>query len=303
MDSRFLRSCEIQEGLRWRLEQRLLGRCRGDDFDINATYPELGVPLLFAAAAVGGIFLDLVLAFPDLDVNIAPNKFTVLHWIVMRRAQSLRTLLRDPRMDLCAEDGAGHTPLELACLFGKVDAVCLLLACDKPQRIRVLGFHDFWDVDNSYFYSKNCSRDPALNGEIRLLTRNYLTMPDICRHRLKVRLGDPGHVGAPLFAMVLLSCDGYMRVPDPAPPATVWNLLVKMQMTGQEKPAAVQLRRLLAISARLPMEVQMTLCNIAGGSSRLSIASGPIDLALRHLIYQNLRDSSILFRLSTLRLL
>jgi len=78
---------------------------------------------------------------------------------------------------------------------------------------------------------------------------------------------------------------------------------VKMQMTGQEKPAAVQLRRLLAISARLPMEVQMTLCNIAGGSSRLSIASGPIDLALRHLIYQNLRDSSILFRLSTLRLL
>jgi len=287
------------------------------DFDINRLYQDLGgCPILHAATVIGGDILRHVLAFPDLEVNgvFGDGMFgdggSAVHVAIAWNERSLRVLLADPRVDLTVANAAGHTPLEFAALFGKLRAVVLLLASDKPQIVRVISRGERRAVDRAGLYAgaavddlgrplPQCSRDELVNWKIRRLLQWYLIQPqDISRHCLKVKTKDPGHVGAPLFALVLLATDGYLAVPVVPPPATLWTFLSKIQVHREEGVAGAYLRRFLGIAARLPIELQMVLCNVAAGSTRANITSAAAEQALRDIIFQDVCHSSFSLRMS-----
>jgi len=68
---------------------------------------------------------------------------------------------------------------------------------------------------------------------------------------------DDLHLAADLFAITVLSCDGYLQ--------------------PRCNPGLVRLLRFFNIASRLPMELQMMVCNRAAGSTRNNISSHHVE--------------------------
>jgi len=92
--------------------------------------------------------------------------------------------------------------------------------------------------------------------------QRFIANPALTRHELRVRLGFTEALAAEVFALTVFLCDGLLQL----------------------KPAIVTTTtRFFAIAKRLPMELQMILCNFVAGSKKQNILRKDSEVAFKSL--------------------
>ena len=240
----------------------------------NAAGPKNRTPLMVACCGGHKEIVDLLLSIPECDINMStPEGFTALSYAceygMMTYAPIVKKLLGDPRIV--------HPSLTLGS-FG----VCPLLGAIRTGSEETASL---LVQDKNFLSSRMAMYFPATIyclGKIRLETPNYVkiakwilaTCPSLDNYEarsfvvpefmfstatmnslinsfyknsakvkteLRLELGIAGRMAAEVFASVVYHCDGYYR------------LLPSEPESNEE--------RFYKIAARLPMELQMILCN------------------------------------------
>jgi len=265
--------------------------------------------LLFDAAWGGSVdgVSSLLKDHPEINVNWTnDHQLTPLHAACWKdRVAVVKLLLTLPNINVNVKDMSGRTPFSLSCFMGSVSAVLVLL---KDSRVNVAlenhngctplwfasyyGQHeivewliasgrDLGDIRSkkqAFFSSDGCTAleiARQMNAmEIVSLLERFMANPTLTRHELRVRLGVLKELAAELFAAVVFLCDGLLqRKPASHPAAT-------------PKPAtdaAIAATRFFAIAEKLPIELQMILCQRVVGSVKDSVLSKDSEAAFKFL--------------------
>lgn len=224
--------------------------------------------------------VQALLARPEINVN---SKDNLDHTPLLKLCRDpnvrvLRLLLRDPRVDATARDQLNRTILWRACGEYRPEVVECLLASGRPvdlhaachsialgtdvtalQLVRTLleGMLVFDDHNKEEEEVKE-----ALGRLVSLLTA-FEADPEATRWDLNFKLGYSEEDSADLFAETVFLCEGLLRVPEEV----------------KDGRAA----RFFSIAGRLPLELQMLLCNLAAGSSSAFIPTRRSEPAFRSL--------------------
>jgi len=196
----------------------------------------------------------------------------------------LARLLAVPGVDVNLVAYGGWTPLSFAAFNDHVDCVRLLIADPRtdwnivaPNYPRTLlhqarnqnsldwliAFHPLPLVlDYQQLSNPSVRTDPRL--------AHFLKCPIAVRHQNRLKLKVIDSCAGELFAVIVLACDDYIRLC----PATA------------EAGNAPLLRRFLAMSRRMPLELQMTLAWRSVGSVREIITRAVSDPAFDSLLFR-----------------
>ena len=217
------------------------------EVDINWENPgHFGRYTSLQVACAKGNFevLSHLLARSDLDVNKRNSwKGTSLLLACLKgRKEAVVGMLQDWRVNVNLADYAGCTPLWWACQCDHLEIVKWLLASGRELDLERKGRFYGREMTPLEVARTNNKREMAE------LLSNFAA--DKTRTRLQVRLELKLHrvLAAELFVLVVFLSDGYLDIakndaPPPIPPS----------------PGA----RFFAMIQRLPMELQMVLCNHA----------------------------------------
>jgi len=245
--------------------------------------------------------VSLLLADPRMDPNKPMNDGTTPFFIACENGHKevVSLLLADPRIDPNKPMNDGTTPFFVACQFGHKEVVSLLLADPRidPNKPHNDGATPLWyasqeghfvmvqhllasgrEIDTgirSTFNNKTAieqgraiaakTTKPVdetqeffqkrkINGPLCAdLIEEYERGPVAVRHRLRRQPGLREYFIGHLFALVVFHSDSFAAT--------------------NEKLAHTDTRRFFRICARLPLEIQMLLCNRIFGSPRDIILS------------------------------
>lgn len=215
---------------------------------------------LHAACYAGHPHIVLaLLSRPGIDVNLKEGPgATPLHRACGQSVvEVLRPLLDDPRVDVNARDEDGWTAMFWAAHFGTPATVKWLIGSrrdiDTTSRGR-LG-SGFWRTPRETAAKRE-------RYEIEELLGDYEADPNLTRHLVCLELGLAAQTAAETCAAVVFLCDGLLRV-----------------KAGANQEAA----RFFRLAQRLPLELQMMLCNRAYGVAKDGIPRADSEPAFRHL--------------------
>ena len=187
--------------------------------------------------------LERLLRVPGIDVNVGDD---VNQWrpaqicIYMNSVDCLKRILRDPRLDCTHRSEYFHqdalpTLLEFALWHERHDAIRCLLAL-RPLHDNAIP------LDHPGLGNLLC---PSV-----VLIRDYLLRPLEVRRRVRIELGLPATLAADFFTFFLLLSDDFLAVTPVSAPSS-------------------PLVRILQLSCRLPIELQMVLaCRAADDAAR-----------------------------------
>jgi hypothetical protein len=232
---------------------------------------------------------------PDWDVNLKVNgdEDTGLHMACYFRSDKMvRALLEAPTIQVNVQDKYGRTAFSIACALSH--RITRMLAEDPRVDVNIPDNHNrtaFWnacsgcvetikllvalrsDIDTTtpgrgWNEDKNTLRTPlecAKYGHdprvLPFLERFYAN-PGAVRREVQSELGMPEAQAARLFALVVFFCDGLLRP----------------RRRDRSKRA-----RFLAITQKLPIELQMVVCRRAIGLGGDSIHRELCEFAFRYL--------------------
>jgi len=196
--------------------------------------------------------LALLLKVPGVDVNhrSATNWTPLMFAAFFNNPRCVALLITDSRVnpDLC--DNVGQTALMFAISSNRLQATKWLVALHALPASKGPAF-------------RRCLGNRSVS-----LHRRFLADPGRTRHRIRVELGIEKAMAGELFAIMVLSCDGYFRVAS----------------TAAQDAKSRRIARFLSLSQKMPIELQMTLAwRVLGSSREIIIAedSGPaFDLLL-----------------------
>jgi len=155
-------------------------------------------------------------------------------------------LLKDPRVHVTLDDNMGRTPLWHASSEGNLEVIEWLIA--SGEDLGDIG-HAKGNWDGEEYTPLEIARKENMTEAVSVLQR-FIANPALTRHELRVRLGFTEALAAEVFALTVFLCDGLLQL----------------------KPAIVTTTtRFFAIAKRLPMELQMILCNFVAGSKKQNI--------------------------------
>jgi len=204
--------------------------------------------LLHIACFESSVVIPLLLAHPDIDVNVR-NIFgqTPFYWACRNgRAACVRKMLKDSRVRLNERNNPGETPLWCAAFWGHLDSIKWWIASGREMDLGKPG-----DVDKTDAIAAAKSEGKT---EVVTLLERFKENPVETRHQVKVELGLVDALAAKMFALVVFVSDGLLQIK---------NLVVSTP------PAA----RFFRIASQLPLELQTVLCYRVMDSSK-DIISG-----------------------------
>lgn len=217
--------------------------------------------------------IRLFLSHPGVDVNChnnweSPMRMAIAHY----NMDVFKILLDDPRITLfyCDEESDGseddgfNNTLVLMIRYNKLEMMKYLVAARR--------FSHFWHrtsttknfeialstldtfVDGANFHDNPLQAETYV-GMYRLL-RAMIENPWIARYNLRLKLGLP--LAPDIFALVIFLCDDLLK-------------LSVLEDERQGWGTAKEHHRFFNMMKKLPIELQMIVCNMADGSPRQSI--------------------------------
>lgn len=232
--------------------------------------------------ACSGDFTDLVkflsenLRYADL-ITPGSNGSTPLHMACASNTEkrSMKVLLDKLQYkDLLSQDNKGETPLHIAVCYGNFNAVELLVKRLRPEDLLIKDAHLRTPLYHALTISPRIAKlllvhmQPLndLSGIIphphqiilrmRDTVEEYQRDPQLTKLKLRRELGIQETQAAETFSLVMGLCDGYFE------------------------PGIVNVARFFNIVTKLPMELQMLICNRAFESEKDFIKSTNIDRAI-----------------------
>ena len=103
-----------------------------------------------------------------------------------------------------------------------------------------------------------------------MLLERFLANPELTRYQLHLKLGQLETLAAEVFALVVFICDNLFQ-------------LKRERTSSRLKIAAASAIRFFAITMRLPMELQMIVCNRCFGSVKEGILRRESEAAFKSL--------------------
>ena len=183
--------------------------------------------------------------------------------------QLVQAMVDDPRVDLNAPTTLQATPLWVAAQEGHLNIVGTLLASGRHIDTEVKT------VDGLNTWSEMTAKQWATflgHPEISRLLEDFQENPRKTREELWTRLGLRPSLSADLFAMVVLLCDGHIRL-------------------GPR--AAKRQQRFFKIAESLPMDLQMVLCNRVFRCAGAVVSTANIDISLKKSVRKFVLEESI----------
>jgi len=250
------------------------------DLDVNWTDSKGCSSLCLACARGFPSIVSTLTAHPGINVNQETRPHLTPFYLSCYngRTEVVRLLLRDPRVDVnLAGKSAGdaRTALWWASYHGHLDIVRWWIASGRDLELGEPG-DSLTDV-------LGAARDMR-NVEVVGLLERYVEDPEETRFRVKLELGDREDLAAEVFALVVFLCDDFLRIKQPglrlpSPSISVFSSAAASAAltTGEE----ARHRRFYSIASRLPMELQMLLCQRVFGSTRNHITCREVERALK----------------------
>jgi len=219
---------------------------------------------LHSASANGfSKIVENLLAHPAIEVNVPARRNTTPFSLacLFGKVLTVRLLLKDPRVDITLADEYDHTPLWWASRSGHPAVIEWIIASGRdsnPERKGQLG------EDGDFLSPLEVARRCEKAGAVSLLER-FTANPVQTRHEVRAKLGMLDALAADLFAITIFIHEDLLQLNPTAitlsPNATLF----------------------FAITLRLPMELQMILCHRAVGSAKGSILSKDSEVAFKAL--------------------
>jgi len=234
--------------------------------DPNKQANDGATPFLITCGKRHKEVVSLLLADPRFDPNKAKNERTTPFFIACQdgHKEVVSLLLADPTIDPNKPDNNQSTPLWYASQNGHLVVVEHLLASGREidtrkrstfnnrtaaEQGRAMGTANKGDDETEEAYERSKTNGPLCANVIDEYERN----PVAVRHRLRRQPGLRESFIAGLFALVVFHSESFVVI--------------------NERLAHPDTKRFFRICARLPLEVQMIICNRAFGSPKDIILS------------------------------
>jgi hypothetical protein len=215
--------------------------------------------------------LDILLSHHNIDVNVKDgNGYTPLQLAIRNgRTDNVRILLKDPRVSTTTRDAVHGVPLQTAVVRRHLGIIKRLIASGRSLfngttdefRNEIIGAARVGKYERTPLQLAN-------NNAIFELLDKYSRYPNKTRFNIRIELGCHDQITADVFALVIFLSDGLLRVKT-------------------DEIISDEYCNFFNISKRLPMELQMLLCNRALGSMKDSISFDNSEVAFKQLA-QNL---------------
>jgi hypothetical protein len=201
--------------------------------------------------------LEYLLSLPEIDVNYeVAGMQTPLHTAVLKKqVGSVKLLLQHPGVNKWTLDFTQQTPFQIS-------------TRRKTLSVEIIKW---WVVLDSAFSGVElkgraletvrkvkCGRMTV--SSIRHLATKLEKNPRYTRFSFCIDLNHGTERSLFLFALVILECDGFLKI---------------------KKEKESDLQRFFSMAGRLPIEIQMILCNMAYGSTGEIIKSKDLDMGLK----------------------
>ena len=173
-----------------------------------------------------------------------------------RDLEVVKRVASDTRIACCRLAKGSYNPLELAIVYGYYE---------MARWILYLRHNDIDEVSTSCFEHENQGHYFA-GKEVFDLFHELKRDPVNAKFRLGLELAVPKVLAALLYATVIFHCDGLLRIREECP-AAGWFFQ----------------SRFFSVVSRLPMDLQMAMCNRFYGVSADIIPAALSEPAFRHL--------------------
>ena len=223
--------------------------------ETNFSEPLLGMAIIESGQSISisnsnrhiGI-LDVLLAHPRIDVNSKNQLGTtpLMHACTEGKVLQTIKLLDHKDIDVNLTDNTGCTALWWAVYYGRKECVTWLIA--------IRGSELHVDVSTYGFYASKHAASISKHNETMRLLKRFIDNKEAIIHEARGLLNLlPGYI-ATTFALIVSTCDGYFTLYD-------------------EEDESRE-TRFFRICQKLPMELQMVICNRVYKSSRDLVLSG-----------------------------
>lgn len=252
----------VRYGEEGRRSGSLGGESRRVTLDVMKPNRHGATPFLAACEAGHVEIVRLLMDDPRIDVNKANVRGESPFLLACYHGGSdlVQAMVDDPRVDLNAPTTLQATPLWVAAQEGHLAVVGLLLASGRPIETEVKT------VDGFNYWSEMTAKQWATflgHPEISRLLENFQEDPRKAKEELWVQLKLQSSLASELFALVVLLCDGYLRL-------------------GPE--AGRKQKRFFKIAQALPLDLQMVLCSRTFRSERAVISPTDTTQALKKVL-------------------
>jgi hypothetical protein len=204
----------------------------------------------------GADALSLLLTYPNINVNIEDEEgdspFAVCCFF--GRNNCARVLLRDHRVILNEKDRCGRPPLWYSASSGHIDVINECIASGRDLDIENCTDGDLTVIE--------VAREER-NIEIAKLLEKYKKTPAETIHLKRVETGWYEREAAERFALVIFLSDGLLEI--------------------KKYPMDKKTTRFFRIARRLPIEIQMVLCQRLVGSTGFLVLSKDSEVAFKEL--------------------
>ena len=205
--------------------------------------------------------VKVLLAHPDIDVNLEIDHQTPLmissYW---PNPKCAALLLDDYRVEVNLPDGEDHNPVYHAGRSGSIKVLELMIASGRFLDLKVESEREHeYPMDAISGVWEYCEADA-----VRLL-KKFRKDPGGTTTELRKKLRCLHRNPADAFAAVVFLSDGYLRLKS---------------RTGK---TGIQAKTFFKIAQRLPMELQMLLCQRVYSSKKTSIPTKDTEAALMSL--------------------
>lgn len=227
----------------------------------------------------------LLFNHPHVDVNwknkAQSSGFTPLHVAcISGHDKVVRELLKHPEINVNSKEMFCDTPLWIACRAGHLPVIKLLMddprvlvnaatSKDDYNPLEVAARNDHLDCvqwmiasgrevkEEKYREYERLNMNQSINSNtlVALLNR-FEADPIETRRKVRAELGITEQLAAEAFALVIFLCDGLFRLRESTP-----------------EEGISKSHRFFRIAQRLPMDLQMLLCNKHAGSMKTFILS------------------------------
>jgi len=269
--------------------------------DVNFTSRALFLrtPLHVACEEEHLEIIALLLAHPQINVNArsmgGATPFLSIYSTGAVSSDVVRLLLADPRVDVDLPDHDGFTPVWWIAMSGSYQTLRWLVASGRRFDHQTPGTLRTGEVLTPLEIAQKEKKFLIVK-----LLEGYHWHPEAVTHRVRLDLGIQEAQVAELFAHVVFVCDEYLTVvpqqqqqqqQQQSPPAVTVKGQWKERGMGVEKDKEreavrqekMKAARFFMLVSRLPMELQMVVCNLAHDSPRLSVLTQESERAFKSL--------------------
>lgn len=236
-------------------------------------------PLHIACTRGDPTIITELLHHPCIDVNRldANDMSPFMLSCQVGRVKPLRALLPDHRVNLNLFTPRGSTGIWYASCFGKVQAVMAIIASGRDVNLQTKGKH----YDGRMLTAAGIAQVNKQPDLAKLLA-DFEENQEKMRFEAKLSLGQRECLSSHLFALTVLYSDQYLALVAPSSTSSSSTATATEEAAApQEEKAA----RFFRVITRLPLELQMIVCNRVFRLARDLISTKDSEPAFRYMVH------------------